>query len=227
MSEIGALNRLGGVPLPDIGRFRTLDMSFLRPFSPNSSLLQWARRSPWLPAVGRSLVLIGLPVLLLVTACGSPTATAPDSAPASPTEQVAPEQPTAQPAPSVPDEIAAAKPKAGDDFNRFFPQPEGDFDRVFSQEKEGFAEAKLKRDGEDVAMLSINDLVTNPSALQKYQDSESEIAGYPASIRGKQTAVLVGDRYQVKVQSRDDSFMASDRAQWIGKFDLPGLANLK
>jgi hypothetical protein len=203
-------------------------MSFLRPFLLNSSSLQMARRSPWLPALGRAIALVCLPVLLLVTACGGSTATAPDSAPAAPpTEQVAPEQPTAQPAPSVPDKITAAKPKAGGDFNRFFPQPAGDFDRVFSQEKEGFAEAKLKRDGQDVAMLSINDLVTNPSALQKYQESESEIAGYPASVRGQQTAVLVGDRYQVKVQSRDESFVASDRAQWIGKFDLVGLAKLK
>jgi hypothetical protein len=36
----------------------------------------------------------------------------------------------------------------------------------------------------------------------------------------------VGDRYQVKVLSRDQAFTASDREAWLQKFDLNGLNNL-
>jgi len=36
----------------------------------------------------------------------------------------------------------------------------------------------------------------------------------------------VANRYQVKVLSRDPSFTASDRKEWIEKFDLAGLAQL-
>ena len=41
------------------------------------------------------------------------------------------------------------------------------------------------------------------------------------------TAVLVANRYQVKVQSRDPSFSASDREAWLSKFNLGGLASVK
>ena len=34
-------------------------------------------------------------------------------------------------------------------------------------------------------------------------------------------------RYQVKVLSRDASFTQSDRVDWLQKFDLQGLAQLK
>jgi hypothetical protein len=35
------------------------------------------------------------------------------------------------------------------------------------------------------------------------------------------------DKYQVKVISKSPSFTASDRAAWIEKFNLDGLATLK
>jgi len=118
--------------------------------------------------------------------------------------------------------------ESGGSFNKFFPQAEGDFKVVYSQEKKGFSQAKLKRDGKDMAMLSISDTISTPDAKTKFQQSSQDINGYPAVAQGsKGTAVLVADRFQVKVLSRDDSFVAGDRETWLGKFDLDGLAQLK
>jgi hypothetical protein len=116
----------------------------------------------------------------------------------------------------------------GAEFNKFFPKGGSGYERVYTQEKKGFAEAKLKQGGKDVAMLSISDTKNNPSALSKYQNSTKTIGGYPAATLGStQTSVLVSNRYQVKVSSRDPSFTASDREAWIQKFNLNGLARLK
>ncbi len=85
----------------------------------------------------------------------------------------------------------------------------------------------MKKDGKDLAMLSISDTTSTPDAAAKFSKSTKKIGGYPAVEVGKtQTAVLVG-KYQVKVLSRSPSFTASDRANWIEKFNLNGLAKLK
>lgn len=118
----------------------------------------------------------------------------------------------------------------GSEFNKFFPKPQDGIERVYTQEKKGFAEAKLKKDGQDLAVISINDTEavkgpTNPAT--KFQASSQTIAGYPSVTQGVNgTALLVGNRYQVKVQSRNPSFTASDRQAWLEKFDLSGLAQL-
>ena len=79
-----------------------------------------------------------------------------------------------------------------------------------------------------MAVLSIFDTISNPDATQKFQDSSQTIGGYPAVQQGsKGTAVLVGDRFQVKALSRDPSFAESDRETWLAQFDLDGLAQLK
>lgn len=119
----------------------------------------------------------------------------------------------------------------GSSFNKFFPATQAGYERVYTQEKKGFAEAKLKKGGKDVAVLSISDTqgVTggaNPAA--KFQNSKQTIAGFPAIIQGKNnTAILVGDRYQVKISSRDPSFTAGDREAWLQKFNLKGLTRLQ
>lgn len=116
----------------------------------------------------------------------------------------------------------------GAQFNKFFPKAGAGYDLVYTQEKKGFAEAKLKQDGKDVAMLAISDTISTPTAAAKFQQSTKTIAGYPAVELGKtQTAVLVNNRYQIKALSRDSSFTASDREAWLKKFDLRGLARLK
>lgn len=115
----------------------------------------------------------------------------------------------------------------GGTFNQFFPKSEGEYTVVPTQEKKGFAEYKLKQDGETVAMLSINDTISLPAAAAKYENTTTTLAGFPAVEQGTTaTGVLVNGRYQVKVLSRSDSFSATDRATWLEKFDLQGLAQL-
>ena len=154
-------------------------------------------------------------VLLLVSACGS-------GAPPSPYDQVQQETSGSQ-APAV-----AGEAVQGSNFNALFPDATDGFDVVPSQEKKGFAEYKLKKDGTTMAMLSINDTISNPSSADKFANSDRSVAGYPAvDIGSKQTAILVANRFQVKVQSRDDAFAKGDRETWLGKFNLRGLANLQ
>ncbi|MEM7726753.1 MAG: hypothetical protein AAF208_10330 [Cyanobacteria bacterium P01_A01_bin.45] len=117
----------------------------------------------------------------------------------------------------------------GSEFNKFFPGNSDGYKRVYTQEKKGFSAANLKKDGKVLAVLSVNDTqgvkgTSNPAA--KYQSASKQISGYPAIERGKQTSVLVSDRYQVKVQSKDDAFSPSDREAWIQKFNLNGLSKL-
>ena len=115
--------------------------------------------------------------------------------------------------------------QSGGDFNRYFPDGGGGYERIYTQEKKGFAQAKLKKDGKDVATLSISDTLNSPSAVSKFKESSQKINGYPAVNQGSTaTTVLVGDRYQVKIRS--SSLSESERSQWLGKFDLRGLAKL-
>ncbi len=115
----------------------------------------------------------------------------------------------------------------GGEFNKFFPGDSNGYQRVYTQEKKGFAEAKLKKGGKDIAMLSVSDTTSVPATAAKFSKSTKKIGGYPAvEIGNTQTAILVG-KYQVKVLSRDPSFTASDRAAWLEKFNLNGLAKLK
>ena len=118
--------------------------------------------------------------------------------------------------------------ESGSSFNQFFPNSSGGLKRIYTQEKKGFAQAKLEKEGIEVAQLSISDALNNPSAKNKFKDSKTQIGGFPAVQQGsKSTVVLVADRFQVKVTSRDNSFTQSDRETWLGKFNLRGLANVK
>jgi hypothetical protein len=159
-----------------------------------------------------SLCLCGL--LLFTTGCASK--------PPSPYAQV--QQETTQR--NAPKAIAKTATQ-GSQFNKYFPKSANGYERVYAQEKKGFAEAKLNKDGKNVAMLSISDTKSLPSAAQKYGSSTAQIGGFPAlEIGTTQTGVLVGDRYQVKVLSRDPSFTRTERQAWIQKFDLNGLSKL-
>jgi hypothetical protein len=122
----------------------------------------------------------------------------------------------------------ADKSQSGGSFNRYFPSSSDGYERVYSQEKQGFAQAKLKKDSKEVAVLAISDVLNNPSTVDKFKSSSSQIQGYPAVAQGStSTAILVGDRYQVKISSRDTTFTQSDREKWLSKFDLSGLSRLK
>jgi hypothetical protein len=120
----------------------------------------------------------------------------------------------------------AQQEKAGSSFNKAFP-PDGvdGHKRVFTQEKEGFAEAKLQKDGKDVATLAISDASTDADAKAKFEKSTEKVSGYPLVTVGKnQSALLVKDRYQVKVSSQ--TLDADARKALLQKFDLQALAAL-
>ncbi|MEO1134784.1 MAG: hypothetical protein AAFX40_19045 [Cyanobacteria bacterium J06639_1] len=152
-----------------------------------------------------------LALLLFVTACGAPQT----------------ESRWDQPAADSPAQVDRGDILQGSQFNAYFPDEGDGYERIYTQEKRGFAEAKLKKDGAELAMLSVSDTVSNPNAAEKYRASSQSIAGYPAATIGSTaTGVLVGDRLQVKVLSRSDEFSEGDREQWLGRFDLDGLAQL-
>lgn len=161
-----------------------------------------------------------LATLLLVTSC----AAAPPEAPSTRTQ----DPPTTQSGVS-PTSNTAGQPVAGGELNKFFPASAGGYSRAFTQEKTGFSQANLKKDGKTVAVLSISDTANNPTAVSKYNSSSKRIAGYPAVTKGTTTtAILVGGRFQVSVQSKDKaSFTESDREDWLTKFKLSGLAQLR
>jgi hypothetical protein len=127
-----------------------------------------------------------------------------------------------------PKNVAVAKTATqSSEFNKFFPKASDGYQGVYTQEKKGFANLKLKKGGKDIALLSISDTTSTPNAVAKFSESTKKIGGYPAINVGKtQTAILVG-KYQVKAISSNPSFTASDRADWLEKFNLNGLARLK
>lgn len=168
-------------------------------------------------------------VLLLMTACGQTQAPSRwDKAQQESTQKPGNAKQTTADKSSASNPNLPKKAVAGGKLNKYFPSSGGGFDRVFAQEKSGFAEAKLNKGGENVAMLSINDIAGIPKAGDKFQNSSKQIGGYPAVTQGANTtAVLVANRYQVKVQSKKTSFTASDREAWLSKFNLSGLAGVK
>lgn len=120
------------------------------------------------------------------------------------------------------------KAEKGGTFNAFFPGDQGGYKVIPYQEKKGFAEYKLEGDGKTLAMLTISDTTSIPTSASKYSAATETVSGFPAVDQGTTaTGVLVNDRYQVKVLSRDPSFTKEDRVAWLQKFDLKGLAQLK
>jgi len=177
---------------------------------------------------GRWVAGIVLTILLVVGGCvaaNSPSGNTGKSPKPTPTTVV---DRSPKPSPSVSPSPINKKAVSGSKLNQFFPKASGGYSLVFQQEKKGFAEAKLKKSGQDLAMLSINDVANNPSAAAKFKNSSDQIEGYPSVKVGQnQTSVLVGDRFQVKARSLADNFSTSDRQDWIEKFNLLGLSRLK
>ncbi|WOD38981.1 hypothetical protein [Nodosilinea sp. E11] len=120
------------------------------------------------------------------------------------------------------------KAEKGGTFNQFFPGDQDGYNVIPYQEKKGFAEYKLQQGNTTLAMLTISDTTSVPGSAEKYSSATESVEGFPAVDQGTTaTGVLVNDRYQVKVLSRDPSFTKADRVTWLQKFDLEGLAQLK
>lgn len=167
---------------------------------------------------------------------------APQAPPAGPPAAISAPAPKGMPdLPPDPRALKAGKPAegtqaplpgkavAGGALNKFFPNDADGFDRVFTQEKNGFAMANLKKGGKKVASLSINDTAASPSTRDKFKSASRKIGGYPAVSEGMSSglAILVADRYQVKIRAEGPELSDSDLEAWLQKFDLAGLAALK
>lgn len=122
---------------------------------------------------------------------------------------------------------AAAAPKVeGGKLNAFFPADGTDgYGRVFTQEKDGFVEAKLKKDGQDAATLSISDASSDEAVKAKFASAPDKVGDHPLVTVGKnQSAALVNGKFQIKVSS--PSLDADARKALLAKFDLAGLARM-
>jgi hypothetical protein len=108
-------------------------------------------------------------------------------------------------------------------LNRFFPKDDqGGYKRVFTADKAGYAEAKLQKEGKDVATISIADSENLGAAKAKFEGAAEKVEGFPAvKVGNNQTSVLVKERYQVKVSSPTLDHEA--RKAILATFDLKGL----
>lgn len=173
--------------------------------------LRDARRAPVRRAIPPLVVAIVLLLAALTTACSKEPSRwdkAAESAKSASTTDTPP----------------PAKTEGGK-LNKFFPADgEGGYARVFTQEKDGFVEAKLSKDGAPVATLSISDTNGDEAAKKKFAEATEKVAGNPLVTVGKnQSAALVG-RYQIKVSSQ--TLDAAARKGLLEKFDASGLAKL-
>jgi len=125
-------------------------------------------------------------------------------------------------------EISKQEVVNGTAFNRLFPTPAAGEEIVFSQEKRGFSEAKLKRDGVVEALLAISDTTTAPEARAKFAAASETIAGWPLVEQGPQaSALLVSDRFQLKVIGQGSGLDPQRRHDLLAGFDLPRIAALE
>jgi hypothetical protein len=116
----------------------------------------------------------------------------------------------------------------GTAFNRLFPKPELGEQLVFTQEKRGFSEARLKQGDQVKALLAISDVITAPSARTKFAASETLLQGWPLVEQGTQaSALLVADRFQVKVIGQGAGLDVEQRHELLEQFNLRGLAALQ
>jgi hypothetical protein len=116
----------------------------------------------------------------------------------------------------------------GTAFNRLFPKPEPGEQLVFTQEKRGFSQARLRQGDELKALLSISDVLTAPEAKDKFSGAADRLKGWPLVEQGNQaSALLVAERFQVKVIGQGIGMDVQQRHDLLGAFDLRGLAALQ
>lgn len=117
------------------------------------------------------------------------------------------------------------RPETGS-FDRFFPADAGEgTKRVVTSDREGYAEARVTKDGEDLALLAITDLRGKEGDLKKYEEPKERLGDHPVATFGKnKTMILVHGRYQVSASSSALDHEA--RKNLLSKFDLSGLAAL-
>lgn len=119
----------------------------------------------------------------------------------------------------------APKEIEGKKLNAFFPEEIEGGKRTFTTEKPGYVDAKYAKDGKEVCVLTIADIVDNADSKDKYAKSTEKIGEFPVATFGKkQTMVLVKDRYQAKIIS--DTLTHEQRKAILEKIDLKKIATL-
>jgi hypothetical protein len=112
-------------------------------------------------------------------------------------------------------------------FNRLFPKPQPGEELIFTQEKRGFSQARLKEGDSTKALLSISDVLTAPEARDKFNGASQQLRSWPLVEQGPQaSALLVADRFQVKVIGQGSGLDQEKRHELLEAFDLPGVAAL-
>lgn len=171
--------------------------------------------------------LITLTAAAFLSGCfnSSPPPPAPTTPPPGQTVTL-PSQPAVPSGPPI--AAPTGKVVGGGKFNKLFPSDEAGYNVVYTQEKPGFAQAFLNKNGKKVAVLSVSDIAANPEAINKYASATKKIAGYSAvGVGNNGTAVLVGNRFQVQVRTEPGAaFTPQDRETWISKFKLAELAKM-
>lgn len=115
----------------------------------------------------------------------------------------------------------------GPAFNALFPKVHPGEQMVFTQEKRGFSQARLKEGDTTKALLSISDVLTSPSSRAKFNGAKRDLQSWPLVDQGTQaSALLVADRFQVKVIGQGAGLTPDDRHDLLSAFDLKGLAAL-
>ena len=115
----------------------------------------------------------------------------------------------------------------GPAFNPLFPKLHTSEQLVFTQEKRGFSQARLKEGETTKALLSISDVLTSPSSRAKFSDAKLELQSWPLVDQGTEaSALLVADRFQVKVIGQGAGLTPDDRHDLLNAFDLKALAAL-
>jgi len=123
--------------------------------------------------------------------------------------------------------IATKEVVNGTLFNRLFPKPQAGEQLVFTQEKRGFSQARLKQGAEVRALLSISDVASAPASRNKFIHTEERLQSWPLVDQGSQaSALLVADRFQVKVIGQGSGLDVQQRHELLGAFDLQALAAL-
>lgn len=113
-------------------------------------------------------------------------------------------------------------------FNRLFPKPRAGEELIFTQEKRGFSQARLKEGESTKALLSISDVLTAPEARNKFRDAHQRLGAWPLVEQGtRASALLVADRFQVKVIGQGVGLDEERRHALLSGFNLPALAALK
>ena len=94
--------------------------------------------------------------------------------------------------------------------------------RVFRTDKAGYADAVYRtEEGKEVCLVTISDTNSDPGVKTKYATSTEKLGEFPIKHLGNSTAMLVRDRFQVKVAST--TLTPNERKTWLSQVDVAAI----